>query len=255
MTSGSHITWMYQMIPEIPAWTESVRPDGRVEWIVRQVGIHQVKIQASNQINVIQESTAVTVINAPEIENVKLSSGENGFSSLNSIVSFEVMLSEDSEEATEYEWTVINDDTYETISGPSITQTVIWSYTLSNYGRYRFRLKARNDVGESEPYPLTIVVYEPIENFQIVPLSVTRTVNAVALGIHTEFVTNHTLGNNITYTMYPYGVDGESHRSNVGTFEFTYQELGTFLLTIRAENTLSAVESQLQVIVQDRVGK
>ena len=77
---------------------------------------------------------------------------------------------------------LLTKNNYELLSNDTTT-TPIWSFQLQSYGRYRFRLVARNEVGESEPYPLTIAVNEPIENFEIQPLNVTKTINAVKLSV------------------------------------------------------------------------
>lgn len=253
LLSGSHITWMYQVLPDLPAWTEFNNSNGILEWTIRRVGIHQVKIQALNPINTVEASILITVIRAPEIENVILSSGDSGFTALNSTITLQIVMSEDSEEATEFEWEVrLIDNSYEVLA-ETVTTTPIWTFTLEEYGKYRFRLLAKNDVGESEPYPLTIEVYEPIENFVILPMTTTRSINAIALGEDNQFRTNTTLGNNITYTIYPYGLDGLQYPSRDGNFHFTYVEIGTFTFIAQAENSLSFVQTQLEITVQEPI--
>jgi hypothetical protein len=51
---------------------ETNQPDGTLEFIVRSVGVHEIKMQAINPLGAIEASTVITVRPAPEIDNVIL---------------------------------------------------------------------------------------------------------------------------------------------------------------------------------------
>ena len=164
----------------------------------------------------------------------------------------EIILEPDSERPTSFEWQIrLVDDEYPLIDATNTTAPT-WSYVLRNYGNYRFILTAKNDVGESEPYPLNIEVYEPIENFRLLPINSTLTENALIIGSTYAFITEKTLGNNITYNYCPYGTqkpaDCISSRNDQINYVFTRE--GEFTFEVTAENTLSRASSRMVVIIQ-----
>ena len=164
----------------------------------------------------------------------------------------EIILEPDSETPTSFEWQIrLVDEEYPLIASANTTDPN-WSYILTEYGKYRFILTAKNDVGESEPYPLNIEVYEPIENFRLLPINSTLTENALIFGSTYAFKTEKTLGNNITYNYCPYGIGKptECFSSQNAEIDFVFTREGGFTFEVTAENSLSRESARMSVIVQ-----
>ena len=164
----------------------------------------------------------------------------------------EIILEPDSETPTSFEWQIrLVDEEYPLIASANTTDPN-WSYIFTEYGKYRFILTAKNDVGESEPYPLNIEVYEPIENFRLLPINSTLTENALIFGSTYAFKTEKTLGNNITYNYCPYGIEKptECFSSQNDQIDFVFTREGGFTFEVTAENTLSRESARMRVIVQ-----
>ena len=64
-----------------------------------------------------------------------------------------------------------------------------------------FKVIASNSRGESEPYRLTISVYEPIVNFEIADITVGNEPNVVGVDETITFELSVELGNNITFSV------------------------------------------------------
>ena len=64
---------------------------------------------------------------------------------------------------------------------------------------------------------------------------------------------SQTLGNNITYSYYPFGVTGIRFSSTDSAFIWTYDETGIFDFSVKAENKLSVTDKFITIIVQDEI--
>lgn len=174
---GSHLQYRYQILPDFPAWFEPEDPTGSLNWAMKSLGQHEVKLQAVNLLGTIENSVFVNVVAAPEISQVVINNLDSEYVLLNSTVRFTVRLSEDSEAVTLYKWSVrdINDE----VIADDATVSDTWSFTVTRYGNHYFNIYATNLNGDSEVYELTIKVLEPIASFEVLPVTKFRTENYV----------------------------------------------------------------------------
>lgn len=174
---GSQLQYRYQILPDFPAWFESEIPTGALNWAMKTLGRHEVKLQAVNLLGRLETSAFVNVVAAPEISQVVIDNLDSEYVLINATVTFTVRLSEDSEAVTLYKWSV--KDNSGDIFADDATVADSWSYTVRRYGSHVFSISATNLNGDSEFYELTIKVLEPIMNFELFPVTKFRTRNYV----------------------------------------------------------------------------
>jgi hypothetical protein len=174
---GSHLQYRYQILPDFPAWFEPEEPTGALNWAMKTLGQHEVKLQVVNLLGTEETAAFVDVVAAPEISQVVIDNLDSEYVNINATVTFTVRLSEDSEAATLYKWSV--KDESGDIFADDATVADSWSYTVRRYGSHVFSISATNLNGDSEVYDLTIKVLEPIVNFEIFPVTKFRTENYV----------------------------------------------------------------------------
>ena len=143
-----------------------------------------------------------------------------------------VMLSDNSVEASFYDWVIKDQDSSDEILNPPPTQERSFSYTFVEYGLFQFEVIAINEIGESEPFRIVIEVSEPIENFAISDINFeSNTANSVATGETFTIDYGQTFGNNINYTIY-YTANNEdfSFQTTDQNYQLIFNEAGEYFV-------------------------